>query len=103
MASLCTAQELKPIVKHGPGKELGKISQQKARERRIEQLKQQDLDQYTAVANEEELLLGINTDKKKANGFEDYYNGVNIPLKKVSGSDIAPDDFENSFLNKKDY
>ena len=62
-----------------------------------------DLDQYTAVANEEELLLGINTDKKKANGFEDYYNGVNIPLKKVSGSDIAPDDFENSFLNKKDY
>ena len=103
LVSLCTAQELKPIVKHGPGKELGKISQQKARERRIEELKQQDLDQYTAVANEEELLLGINTDKKKANGFEDYYNGVNIPLKKVSGSDIAPDDFENSFLNKKDY
>lgn len=55
------------------------------------------------MANEEELLLGIHTNKQKANAFEDYYNEVNIPLKKVSGSDIAPDAFENNFLNERNY
>ncbi len=103
LASICEAQEVKQVVKYGPGKELGRISQLKARERQIEELKQVQLDQYTAVANEEELLLGIHTNKQKANAFEDYYNEVNIPLKKASGSDIAPDDFENNYLKERNY
>lgn len=104
LVSLCEAEELKQIVKHGPGKNVGEISKLKARERHIEALKQADLEQYTAVANEEELLLGIHTNKQKANAFEDYYNEVNIPLKKVSGSDIIPpDDFENNYLNERNY
>lgn len=104
LISLCPAEQIEEVVKYGPNKELGRISQLKARERRIEEMKQEKLDKYTAAANEEELLMGIHTDKKKANASEDYYYSVNIPLKKVSGSDIAPDDFdENSYLEERDY
>ncbi|SDE82092.1 transposase, partial [Riemerella columbipharyngis] len=104
LVSICEAEELKQIVKYGPGKDLGRIAQQKARERQIETLKESNLDEYTAAANEEELLLGIHTNKQKANAFEDYYHSVNIPLKKVSGSDIVPDDFdENSYLKERNY
>lgn len=100
LVSLCEAKELQQVVKYGPGKDLSRISQQKARERRIEELKEIELNDATAAGNEEELLMGINTDKKKANAFEDFYNGVNIPLKKVSGSDInTPDDLESTLIN----
>lgn len=103
LVSICEAQEVKQIVKYGPGKNLGEIAQQKARERAIEQQKEQELATIVQPANEVEALMGLHTNKQKANAFEDYYNEVNIPLKKVSGSDIAPDAFENNFLNERNY
>ena len=103
LISICEAQELKQIVKYGPGKELGKIAQQKARERAIEQQKEQELANIVNPANEVEALMGLHTNKEKNNAFEDYYTHVNIPIKKASGSDIAPDDFENHFLNERNY
>lgn len=97
LVSICEAQEVKQIVKYGPGKELGKIALQKARERAIEQRKEQDLAGEVAQANEVELLMGIHTNKDKANAFEDYFTinrptMVANPLKKASGSDVLPPD-----------
>lgn len=92
LVSLCPAQEVQQVVKYGPGKEMGRISQLKARERLIEEMKTADLERLTATANEEELLMGLYTNKDKVNAFEDYYHEVTIPMRKVANSDV---DFED--------
>ncbi len=92
LVSLCSAQQVQQVVKYGPGKELGRISQLKARERLIEEMKSADLERLTATANEEELLMGLHTNKQKVNAFEDYYHEVTIPMRKVANSDV---DFED--------
>ncbi|AQY23005.1 transposase [Riemerella anatipestifer] len=99
LASLCPAEQVEKIVKYGPNKELGRISELKARERQIEAMKAQALEDKTAMANEETLLMGLHTDKKEANAFEDLYLNVSIPIKKVSGSDLTAEDFDQTLIN----
>ena len=46
---------------------------------------------------EENLLLGRYGKKDEMNTADDYYNGVAIPIKKVSGSDVLPDNESGIF------
>ena len=61
-------------------------------------LKEQD---YQETIGEENLLLGRYGKKDILNTADDYYDNE-IRQKKVSGSDVQPDDFENGYLNDRD-
>jgi hypothetical protein len=68
----------------------------KAREKAILELKENDI---AEVMGEENLLLGRYGKKDELNTADDYYNGVAIPIKKVSGSDVLPDNEEFSTIS----
>lgn len=97
LVSLCSVKEFKKIIKYGPNAELGRISQEKARQRRIKEMKEAEFNRIVSGVGEEALLMGIHTKKAEANAFEDEYNKLKISvlMKKVSGDDFAehtPDD-----------
>lgn len=103
LISLCRVQEFKKIVKYGPNAELGRISQEKARQRRIKELKEEQYNKIVSGVGEEALLMGIHTNKTEANQYEDEYNGLEkiIPLRKASGDDFgeySPDEFNTEEL-----
>ena len=100
LISLCSVQEFKKIVKYGPNAELGRISQEKARQRRIKEMKEEQYNEIVSGVGEEALLMGIHSKKSEVNRFEDeYLNTLVIPLKKASGGDVAdhtPDEFDTN-------
>ncbi|MDY3530292.1 transposase family protein [Riemerella anatipestifer] len=96
---LCSVEEFKKVVKYGPNAELGRISQAKARQRRIQEMKEEQYNKIISGVGEEALLMGIHTNKAEANQYEDEYNGLGklIPLRKASGDDFgeySPDEFK---------
>lgn len=99
--SLCSVKEFKKVIKYGPSAELGRISQAKARQRRIKEMQKTEYNRIISDVGEEALLMGIHTNKNEVNTFEDEYNGIswNTPLQKASGADIAnytPDGFDEN-------
>ena len=51
----------------------------------------------TVIMREENLLLGRYGKKDEMNTADDYYDGSAIPIKKVSGSDVLPDNESGIF------
>lgn len=99
LKSLCEAEYFVPAKTKGPNKNLQQIGVAKAREKAINELKYNDL--QTAIG-EENLLLGIHGKKDILNTADDYYND-DMPVKKVSGSDVQPDNLESDYLNDRNY
>lgn len=99
LKSLCEAEFFVPAKTKGPNKNLQQIGVAKAREKAINELKENDL--QTAIS-EENLLLGKYGKKDIMNIADDYYNDQ-MPAKKVSGSDVQPDDLESDYLNDRSY
>lgn len=95
LKSLCEAEFFVPAKTKGPNKAMQQIGVAKAREKAIESLKQDD---YNQVIGEENLMLGKYGKKDIMNTADDYYQR---PVKKVSGSDVQPDDFESDYLNDR--
>lgn len=95
LKSLCEAEYFEPARTKGPNKAMQQIGVAKAREKAIESLKQID---YEQTIGEENLMLGKYGKKDIMNTADDYYE---MPIKKVSGSDVAPDDFESDYLNDR--
>lgn len=98
LKSLCEAEFFVPAKTKGPNKNLQQIGVAKAREKAINELKENDL--QTAVG-EENLLLGKHGKKDIMNTADDYYD--DMPVKKVSGSDVQPDNLESDYLNDRQY
>ncbi|WP_164462426.1 DDE-type integrase/transposase/recombinase [Chryseobacterium shandongense] len=96
LKSLCEAEFFVPAKTKGPNKNLQQIGVAKAREKAIESLKSID---YEQTIGEENYMLGKYGKKDITNTADDYYN--DRPVKKVSGSDVQPDDFENDYLNDR--
>lgn len=98
LVSLCSVEEFKKIVKYGPNAELGRIAQAKARQRKIQEMKEEHFNRIVSGVGEEALLMGIHTKKEEANAFEDNYHKLTRvrPLQKASGDDVTdppPDEF----------
>lgn len=88
---LCEASLFEQIQRHGPTADLGKISEARAREKALQRLREEAL-QKEMQGSEEELLMGVFTNKRKANGAEDafYLEAKPKPvpvLKKVTGGE----------------
>ncbi|MDX8566310.1 Mu transposase C-terminal domain-containing protein [Elizabethkingia sp. HX WHF] len=101
LKSLCPADRFEDIMIHGPKKELGRLSQAKARERQIDAMKEQELSDIINVG-EDSMMMGIYTNKTKVNEYEDSYwnhEEIQVPLKKASGDGLSPEDIENAVLN----
>lgn len=96
LKSLCEAEFFVPAKTKGPNKNLQQIGVAKAREKAIESLKSID---YEQTIGEENYMLGKYGKKDITNTADDYYS--DRPVKKVSGSDVQPDDFENDYLNDR--
>ncbi|WP_139420931.1 DDE-type integrase/transposase/recombinase [Chryseobacterium mulctrae] len=97
LKSLCEAEFFEPAKTKGPNKMLQQVGVAKAREKAIEDRKQADYDQ---MIGEENLMLGKYGKKDIANTADDYYER---PMKKVSGSDVQPDNLESDYLNDRNY
>lgn len=95
LKSLCEAEYFEEAQKFGPNKVMNQVGVAKAREKAIEALKEQD---YQDTIGEENLMLGKYGKKDHLNTADDYYNNNTIPMKKASGSDVQPDDFESGYL-----
>lgn len=95
LKSLCEAEYFEPAQRYGPAKAMKQVGVAKARAAAIEQMREKDLQQVTG---EDALLLGRHGQKEETNTADDYYDGMRIPLKKASGSDMLPDDDENGYL-----
>lgn len=95
LVSLCEAEFFVPVKTKGPNKNIQQVEVAKARERVIESMKQADYDQ---TVGEENILLGKYGKKDLINMVDDYYQ---TSIKKVSGSDVQPDDFESDYLNDR--
>lgn len=98
LKSLCDAEFFVPAKTKGPNKNLQQVGVAKAREKAIESMKQADYDQ---MIGEENLMLGKYGKKDIMNTADDYYN--DMPMKKVSGSDVQPDNLESDYLNDRNY
>jgi hypothetical protein len=96
LKSLCEAEFFVPAKTKGPNKNLQQIGVAKAREKAIESLKSID---YEQSIGEENYMLGKYGKKDITNTADDYYG--DRPVKKVSGSDVQPDDFESDYLNDR--
>lgn len=98
LKSLCDAEFLAKVKNKGKNPELGKISQIKARAKAIAELKENDLN---SMIGEDAAMMGMYTDKKAINAYEDNYTdiGYSAPLKKASGDGISPEDIEDAILN----
>lgn len=86
---LCTAQLFEAVQGHGPTAELGRISEGRAREQKIKQRKEQELQELLQLA-EEDLLMGKFSDKQKVSKAEENY--LQTPVfqpKKVANSDTC--------------
>lgn len=94
LKSLCEAEYFEPAQTFGPNKAMQQVGVAKAREKAILELKENDI---AEVMGEENLLLGRYGKKDELNTADDYYNGVAIPIKKVSGSDVLPDNESGIF------
>ena len=88
LKSLCEAEYFEPAQKFGPNKVMQQVGVAKAREKAINELKELD---YQETIGEENLMLGRYGKKDELNTADDYYNNNEIPMKKVSGSDVLPD------------
>ena len=100
LKSLCEAEYFDPAQKFGPNKVMQQVGVAKAREKAINELKELD---YQETIGEENLMLGKYGIKDQMNTADDYYD-TEIRQKKVSGSDVQPDDFESGYLNdRNDY
>ncbi len=95
LKSLCEADYFEPAQKFGPNKMMQQVGVAKAREKAINELKEKD---YQETIGEENLMLGRYGKKDELNIADDYYQNTNILLKKASGSDVQPDDFESGYL-----
>jgi hypothetical protein len=102
LKSLCEAELFTRPQRYGPGKDMSAVGRAKARAEAIQELKGKDLE---AATSEENLMLGIHTDKVLANAAEDDFLNESYPTtyKKASGDDLSPDDLENSILNNLKY
>lgn len=102
LKSLCEAEYFEKPQKYGPNKAIQQVGVANARKKAIEELKENELQE---IIGEENLLLGKYGKKDQLNTADDFYTHVETPIKKVSGSDIHPDDFENGYLNnsRSDY
>lgn len=98
LKSLCEAEYFVEPQKFGPNKVMQQVGVAKAREKAINELKELD---YQETIGEENLMLGRYGKKDIMNTADDYYDDE-IRQKKVSGSDVQPDDFENGYLNDRD-
>lgn len=98
LKSLCEAEYFIDAKTKGPNKNLQQVGIAKAREKAINELKELD---YQETIGEENLLLGRYGKKDQMNTADDYYD-TEIRQKKVSGSDVQPDDFESGYLNDRD-
>lgn len=96
LKSICDAEYFEEAQKFGPNKVMQQVGVAKAREKAIEALKEQD---YQNTIGEENLMLGRYGKKDDLNTADDYYNNNIIPMKKASGSDVQPDDFESGYLD----
>lgn len=95
LKSLCEAEYFEPAQKYGPNKVMDQVGIAKARQKAIEELKEND---YQESIGEENIMLGKYGKKDELNTADDYYQNNPIPLKKASGSDVQPDDFESGYL-----
>ena len=95
LESLCEADYFDPAQTYGPNKVMDQIGVAKARQAAIEELKEND---YQETIGEENIMLGKYGKKDQMNNADDYYENNSIPLKKASGSDVQPDDFESGYL-----
>ena len=98
LKSLCEAEYFEPAQKYGPNKVMNQVGVAKAREKAILELKEKDLQDSVG---EENILLGRYGKKDELNTADDFYQNQ-MPMKKVSGSDVQPDDFESDYLNGRD-
>lgn len=98
LSSLCDAEYFEPSKTKGPNKAMQQVGVAKAREKAIEELKEND---YQQMIGEENILLGKYGKKDDLNNADDYYN--DLPMKKVSGSDVQPDSLESDYLNDRQY
>lgn len=98
LSSLCDAEYFEPAKTKGPNKAMQQVGVAKAREKAIEELKEND---YQQMIGEENILLGKYGKKDDMNTADDYYN--DYPIKKVSGSDVQPDSLESDYLNDRQY
>lgn len=98
LKSLCEAEYFDPAQKYGKNKVMDQVGVAKARENVIEALKEND---YQETIGEENILLGKYGKKDDLNTADDYYN--DMPVKKVSGSDVQPDNLESDYLNDRSY
>ena len=94
LKSICEAEYFDEPEKYGPNKAMQQVGVAKAREKAILELKENDI---AEVMGEENLLLGRYGKKDELNTADDYYNGAAIPIKKVSGSDVLPDNESGIF------
>lgn len=94
LKSLCEAEYFELPQTFGPNKAMQQVGVAKAREKAILELKQKDI---AKTMGEENLLLGRYGKKDEMNTADDYYDGTAIPIKKVSGSDVLPDNESGIF------
>ncbi|AZB17606.1 transposase [Chryseobacterium indologenes] len=97
LKSLCEAEFFEKVQNKGKNPELGKISQAKARAKAIAEMKENEL---AEMIGEDSSMMGIYTDKKAINAFEDSFNddSYSVPLRKASGADYTPEDIEDAIL-----
>ncbi len=97
LVSLCEAELFEKVQTKGKNKDLGKVSQAKARANKIAELKEREL---SSIIGEDSAMMGIYTDKTSINVFEDDYlnDSYKIPLKKASGDGLSSEDVENVVL-----
>ena len=97
LKSLCDADIFDAPQMKGPNKEFGKLSKAKERAKAIAEMKENEL---ATMIGEDAGLMGIYTEKSKANAFEDSFNDdFKPPLKKASGDSFSADDLAAAFLN----
>lgn len=98
LRSLCDAELFERPQTKGPNKSLGSVGKAKARAQAIQELKEKDL---ASMIGEDAGMMGIYTEKSKANAFEDQFlnDEYREPMKKASGDGISPDDIAAALLN----
>lgn len=97
LKSLCEAELFEKPIAKGPNKDMSAIGKAKERAKVIADLRDQEL---ASMTGEDSQMMGIYTEKRISNAFEDSFNddSYNVPLKKASGDDYSPEDIEDIIL-----
>ncbi|WP_148043587.1 DDE-type integrase/transposase/recombinase [Chryseobacterium sp. G0240] len=95
--SLCEAELFEKPITKGPNKDLSAVGKAKARAQQIAELRDREL---ASMIGEDSLMMGMYTEKRISNAFEDDYLNDNygVPLKKASGDGLSPEDIEDAIL-----